>query len=115
VREPSDDGASGDALAAAAAAPVVVVDDPARQLGTIRVEALPGHDEPEFVQAAEHGQVGAAEAGIRGSVSHRRGLLDGIGVRTPIFGRPRPLPSQRRADPYTLICEEPGKARHDGP
>jgi hypothetical protein len=74
VREPADDGAAGDALAAAAAAPVVVVDDPARQLGTIRVEALPGHDEPEFVQAAEHGQVGAAEAGIRGSVSHRRGL-----------------------------------------
>ncbi|MBY0440620.1 MAG: hypothetical protein K2Q25_00525, partial [Mycobacteriaceae bacterium] len=25
-----------------------------------------------------------------------------------IFGRPRPLPRQRRADPtYTLICEEP--------
>ena len=77
VRQPSDHGASRDALAAAAVAPVVGVDDPAREHGTIRVEALPGHDEPELVQAAEHGQVGAAEAGIRGSVSHRRGLPDG--------------------------------------
>jgi Protein of unknown function (DUF817) len=30
------------------------------------------------------------------------------GVRTSIFGRPRHLPRDRRADPtYTLICEEP--------
>jgi hypothetical protein len=30
------------------------------------------------------------------------------GVGTPIIGRPRPLPGQRRADPdYTLNCEEP--------
>src|SRR6185295_14293088 len=30
------------------------------------------------------------------------------GVRTPIIGRPRPLPRQRRADHlYTLNCEEP--------
>ena len=29
------------------------------------------------------------------------------GVRTSIFGRPRPLPSHRRADLYTLNCEEP--------
>ena len=30
------------------------------------------------------------------------------GVRTSIFGRPRPLPSDRRADPhYTLTCDEP--------
>ena len=29
-------------------------------------------------------------------------------VRTPIIGRPRPLPSDRRAQPdYTLNCEEP--------
>ena len=77
VRQPADHGAAGDALAAAAVAPVVGVDDPAREHGTIRVEALPGHDEPELVQAAEHGQVGAAEAGIRGSVVHRRGLPDG--------------------------------------
>jgi hypothetical protein len=29
-------------------------------------------------------------------------------VGTPILGRPRPLPRQRRAShPYTLKCEEP--------
>ena len=74
VRQPADHGAARDALAAAAVAPVVGVDDPAREHGTIGVEALPGHDEPELVEAAEHGQVRAAEAGIRGSVVQRRGL-----------------------------------------
>ena len=37
------------------------------------------------------------------------------GVRTSIFGRPRPLPGHRRAATYTLICEEPvngGPAGH---
>ncbi len=74
VRQPPDHGAARDSLAAAAVAPVVGVDDPAREHGTVRIEALPGHDEPELVEAAEHGQVRAAEAGIRGSVVHRRGL-----------------------------------------
>lgn len=33
------------------------------------------------------------------------------GVRTPIIGSPRPLPTGRRASPlYTLICEEPDNA-----
>ena len=32
-----------------------------------------------------------------------------VSVRTSIFGRPRRLPSHRRADLYTLICEEPTK------
>ena len=33
-------------------------------------------------------------------------------VRTPIIGRPRPLPRQRRAHPdYTLNCEEPVYSR----
>jgi putative transposase len=33
------------------------------------------------------------------------------GVRTPIIGRPRPLPGDRRADPRcTLNCEEPDNA-----
>ena len=30
-----------------------------------------------------------------------------VSVRTSIFERPRRLPGQRRADLYTLICEEP--------
>jgi hypothetical protein len=54
--------------------PVVVVDEPAREHGAIGIEALPSHDEPELVQAAEHRQVRAAETGIRGSVVQRRGL-----------------------------------------
>ena len=32
-----------------------------------------------------------------------------VSVRTSIFERPRRLPGQRRADLYTLICEEPPK------
>jgi len=39
VRQPSDDGASRDALAATAVAPVVVVDHPAREDGTVRIRA----------------------------------------------------------------------------
>jgi hypothetical protein len=61
-------------LAAAPVAPLVGVDDPAGQHRPVRVEALPGHNEAELVEAAEHGQVGTAEAGIRGSVVQRRGL-----------------------------------------
>ena len=58
---------------------------------------------PSFVEAAERGQVSASE----GSVRHAEVLPMG-GVRTPITGRPRPLPGDRRADPpYTLNCEEP--------
>ena len=109
VRQPADHGAARDALAAAAVAPVVGVDDPAREHRTIGVEALPGHDEPELVQAAEHGQVRAAEAGIRGSVSAPSRSSRWVSVRTSIFGRPRRLPSHRRADLYTLNCEEPSK------
>ena len=42
-----------------------------------------------------------------GSVRHVEVFQMG-GVRTPIIGRPRPLPGHRRADPrYTLNCEEP--------
>jgi hypothetical protein len=74
VRQPSDHGAPRNALAAAAPAPVVRVDDAAGEHRAIGVEALTGHDEPELVQAAEHSQVGAAEAGVRGSVVQRRGL-----------------------------------------
>jgi hypothetical protein len=32
------------------------------------------------------------------------------GVGTSIFERPRPLPRQRRADGYTVNCDEPRKA-----
>jgi hypothetical protein len=66
--------AARNTLAAAAPAPVVRLDDPAGEHRAIRVKALTGHDQSELVQAAEHGQVGTAEAGVRGSVVQRRGL-----------------------------------------
>ena len=74
VRQPADDGASRDALAATAVAPVVVVDHPAGEHSAVRVKALPGHHEAELVEATERCQVRAAEVGIRGSVVQRRGL-----------------------------------------
>ena len=65
--------------------------------------ALPGHLQPELIEAAERGQIRASE----GSVRHVEVFQLGS-VRTPIIGRPRPLPRQRRADHhYTLNCEEP--------
>ena len=66
VREPADDGAPRDSLAAAPVAPVVVDDDPAGQHRPVGAEALPGDDEAELVEAAEHGQVRAAENGLQG-------------------------------------------------
>ena len=70
-----------------------------------RAQALPGDLQPELVQAAERGQVRAGEGSVRHVEVFRMG-----GVRTPIIGRPRPLPGHRRADHrYTLNCEEPLK------
>jgi len=66
--------AARDTLAAAGMAPVVRLDHPARQQGTIRVESLASHDQPELVRAAEHRQVRTAKTGITGSVVQRRGL-----------------------------------------
>ncbi len=74
VRQLAGHGAARDPVAAAAVAPVVRIGDPAGQHGPVGIESLPGHDEPELFQPAEHGQVRAAENGIRGSVSHCRGL-----------------------------------------
>jgi hypothetical protein len=76
---------------------------PARQHCSVRLEPPPGHLQAELIQPAERGQVGTA----KGSVTHVEVFPLG-GVRTPIIGRPRPLPRHRRADPtYTLNCEEP--------
>ena len=37
-------------------------------------------------------------------------------VRTPIIGRPRPLPGHRRAQhDYTLVWDEPAKSGHTSP
>ena len=103
VRQASHHGVARDAFAAAPATPLVGIDDPAGQQGTAGLEALPDHQEPELVEAAERGQVRARE----GSVGHVEVFQMG-GVRTSIFGRPRHLPWDRRADQtYTVICDEP--------
>jgi hypothetical protein len=86
-------------------APLVGVDDPAGQHRPVRVEALPGDNEAELVETAEHGQVRAIEA-RRGSVVHVEVFQMG-GVRTSIFGRPRRLPSDRRADHLYTLTRKP--------
>ena len=110
MRQPSEDGVARRALAAAAAAPLVGCHDAARQHRTIRLEPLPEHLKAELVQSAERGQVRASEGSFRQVEVFRMG-----GVRTSIFGRPRPLPGHRRAAHlYTLICEEPFKSVAEG-
>ena len=101
--QPSGHGVARAAFLAAPPTPSILVDDPTRQECPVRLNALPGHLQPELIEAAERGQIRASE----GSVRHVEVFQLGS-VRTPIIGRPRPLPRQRRADhPYTLNCEEP--------
>jgi hypothetical protein len=93
----------GRPLTAATATPAVRCDDPTHEDRTVRVEPLPDDFKTELVEPAERGQVRAGE----GSVKHVEVFQMGS-VRTSIFGRPRPLPSHRRADQrYTLNCVEP--------
>jgi hypothetical protein len=70
---------------------------------------LAGDLEPELIEAAKRGQVGAGEVRRRGSVVHVEVFRMGS-VRTSILGRPRRLSRDRRASRrYTLNCEEPRK------
>jgi hypothetical protein len=67
----------------------------------------------ELIKPAERGQVRATEANNSGNVRHVE-VFQMSGVRTSIIGRPRPLPSHRRADqPYTLNCEESHDRLHE--
>ena len=103
VRQPTDHTVARRALAAAAPAPLIRLDHTAGQDCPIRLKALPNNREAELIQPAERGQVEAGE----GSVRHVEVFQLG-GVRTPIIGRPRPLPGDPRAARlYTLNCEEP--------
>ena len=68
-------------------------------------QALPDHDQAEFVEAAERGQVRARKGS---SVKHVE-VFRVAGVGTSILGRPRPLHRHRRAGCYTLKSEEPSK------
>jgi hypothetical protein len=80
----------------------VRLDDPARQHRTIRLDPLPDHLQTKLVETAEHREIRASE----GSVAHVEVFRLGS-VRTPILGRPRPSPRQRRAHTYTLDPDEP--------
>jgi hypothetical protein len=103
VRQPPDHAVTSGALAAAAPAPPIRFHDPARQNRTTKLQPLPDDLQAELAETAERGQVRANE----GSVRHVEVFLMG-GVRTPILGRPRPLPGDRRAvQHYTVNCEEP--------
>ena len=73
-----------------------LADDPAGQDRTIRLQALPDDLETKLIQTAERGQVRTGEGSVRHVEVFRTG-----GVRTPIIGRPRPLPGQRHARPTT--------------
>ena len=96
VRQPAGHRVPRCALTAAPPAPLVRVDHPAGQDRPIRLQPLPNHLQAELVQACERGQVRATE----GSVKHVEVFPMGS-VRTPIIGRPRPLPPHRRAHPTT--------------
>jgi len=92
------------ALAAALAAPVVGLEDPAPEHSVIVTDLLPSHGQAETIQQAEGVEVRAAERSVR----HVE-VFPVDGVRTPIIGRPRPLPRDRRAPRYTLNCKEPDR------
>ena len=103
VRQAPHHGVAGRALAAAASAPLVRFQDPAGQDRLLGLEALTDDVKTELVETAEGGQVRAGE----GSVRHVE-VFQMRRVGTFIFGRPRPLSGDRRADPnYTLDPEEP--------
>lgn len=82
--------------------PVIRIQHPTGQHRPARLEPLPGHLQTELVETAEGRQVRGRES----SVEHVE-VFRVEGVRTPIIGRPRPSPSERRAGNYTLNPEEP--------
>jgi hypothetical protein len=90
-----------------AGTPLVRVENTTRQDRTSRLQPLPDDYQTQLVQAGERGEVRASEGSVRHVEVFRLGSL-----RTPIIGRPRPLPGRRRADRrYTLDCEEPHWSR----
>jgi len=111
VRQPPNHGVTRDPLTATASAPSIRFDDPARKDRSVRLEPLPGGFKAELVEPAERGQINAGEARIGSSVRHVEVFQMG-GVRTSILGRPRRLPSDRRAD--SLLHPRLGRASKRG-
>jgi hypothetical protein len=69
-----------DSLAATPSTPPVIIDDPARQNRTIRLQPLPDHLQTQTVKTAKRGQIRRGE----GSVRHVEVFPMGS-VRTPIM------------------------------
>src|SRR5690606_18740155 len=108
VRQAPHHASPGPTLGATAPAPAILVsgDHPTRQHRTFLLQPLPGHHQPEPVQARERRQI----RGREGSGKHVEGFQTRR-VGTLIIGRPRPRPRPTRrpssATTYTLNCEEP--------
>lgn len=102
MRQTPYDGVAGHPLQAALVTPVVGLQDPAGQHRMVVVDLLPGHRQAEAIQTSEGVEIRSRESSVEQVEGFR---VDGVG--TSIFGRPRPSPPHRRADSYTLICEEP--------
>lgn len=97
MRQPPDHRVARHAFTATTPAPAVRLDNPARQHRTSGLEPLSHDFEAELVHASECGQVRASEGNVRHVEVFPMGSM-----RTPIIGRPRPLPGHRRAHPpYT--------------
>lgn len=86
MRQPAHHRAPNPALATAVVAPIISVDRPASEDRTLGLDALASDLQPEAIETAETSQIRARE----GSVGHVEVFQMG-GVRTPIFGGPRPL------------------------
>ena len=97
VRQSTRDRVPRHALDTALPTPRVVLDDAAFDRGPIRLDQLADGDEAELVEAAERGQVRGRES----RVEHVEVFRDGEREELPSSGRPRPLPSHRRAQPTT--------------
>jgi len=96
VRQPARKRVPRRPFAPTPTTPLIGFHDPARQDRTIRLQALPHDLETKLIQTAEGTQVRTGE----GSVRHVE-VFPMDSVRTPIIGRPRPLPGQRHARPTT--------------
>lgn len=97
MREPTRHRVTGPARAATPPAPLIRFGHAALQHRPVRFDELPDHLQSELVETAELGHVRSN----KGSVGHVEIFRMGS-VRTSILGRPRLLPTQRRAnEPHT--------------
>ena len=106
MRQAPDHRVTRNALAPATSTPPVLTSNTARQHCMVCLNALTRHLQPQAIQARERAQIRA----IKDSIGHVE-VFQMDGVRTPIIGRPRPIPGHDTPNPanntYTLNYEEP--------